>query len=139
MAVAPGSIVEHLDVFEDVCLGEIACSVDLLPDSLLFQAAEERLRNRVVPTVPSAAHAGVELVCFAETDPVVAAAQQCHGRLGSIQYGFFPIQVQFNRMHPILRLPLNRAITKSHSAARIGWTNISPVSSREHGKHHRPL
>ncbi len=72
MAVTSGSIVEHLDVFEDVCLGEIACSVDLLPDSLLFQAAEERLRNRVVPTVPSAAHAGVELVCFAETDPVVA-------------------------------------------------------------------
>ena len=42
MAVAPGSIVEHLEVFEDVRLGEITCSVNLLSNSLLVQATEER-------------------------------------------------------------------------------------------------
>ncbi len=42
MAMAAGSIVKHLDVFEDICLREIAGSADPLSDSLLFQAAEER-------------------------------------------------------------------------------------------------
>ncbi len=73
MAMAPGSIVEHLDVFEDVGLCVIACSIDLLSDSLLLQAAEERLRNRVVPAISSTAHARIEFVCFAEADPVVAS------------------------------------------------------------------
>jgi hypothetical protein len=39
--MASGSIGEQLDVREDVCLGERACSVGLLPDSLLLQAAGE--------------------------------------------------------------------------------------------------
>jgi hypothetical protein len=42
MAVSSGRIVEHLDVVEDIGLREIAGSVDLPPDSLLFEAAEER-------------------------------------------------------------------------------------------------
>jgi len=71
--MASRSIVEHFDVLEDIGPREIARSIDLLPDSLLLQAAEERIRNRVVPAVPSAAHAGNELVRLAETDPVVAA------------------------------------------------------------------
>jgi len=73
MAVTPGSIVEHFDVLEDICLREIASSVDLSSDSLLFQAAEERFSDRVVPTVPSPTHAGIELVRFAEADPGIAA------------------------------------------------------------------
>jgi len=35
MAVASGSIVEHLDVFEDIGLGEIARSIDLSSNFLL--------------------------------------------------------------------------------------------------------
>jgi len=73
MAVSPCSIVEHLDVFEDVCLGEVACSVDVFSNALLFQATEERFSNGIVPAVTTAAHAGVELVCFAEPDPVIAS------------------------------------------------------------------
>ena len=46
MAMASGSIVEHLDALEDVG-GEVAGSVDLLPDPLLLQTAKERLRNDV--------------------------------------------------------------------------------------------
>ena len=70
MAMASDSIVEHLDVFEDVGLGEITCSIDLLSDFLLLQAAEERFSDCVIPTVSSAAHAGIECVSFAEADPV---------------------------------------------------------------------
>jgi hypothetical protein len=55
MAVAAGSIVEHLDVVEDVGLREISGSVDLLPYSLLLDAAEERLSNGVVPAAAAAA------------------------------------------------------------------------------------
>jgi hypothetical protein len=47
MAMASGSIVKHFDVLEDICLREIAGSVDLPSDSLLFQAAEERFSNSV--------------------------------------------------------------------------------------------
>ncbi len=71
--MASGLIVEYLDIFEDIGLGEIACSIDRSLDSLLLEAAEERLRNRVVPAVSPSAHAGIELVCFAKTDPVAAA------------------------------------------------------------------
>ena len=36
-------IVEHLDVLEDIGLGQSACSIDLLPDSLLLQASSNTL------------------------------------------------------------------------------------------------
>jgi hypothetical protein len=73
MAVASGSIVEHFHIIEDVCSRERACSVDLLSDSLLLEAAEERFSNGIIPTVASATHAGIELVRFAEAGPVVAS------------------------------------------------------------------
>ena len=41
MAVATGSVVEHLDIVEDIGSGEIARFVDAFPDALLLQAAEE--------------------------------------------------------------------------------------------------
>ena len=47
--------------------------VYLSSDALLFQAAEERFSNGIVPAVATTAHAGIELVCFAEPDPVVAS------------------------------------------------------------------
>ena len=71
--MASGSIVEHFHIIEDVCSRERVCSVDLLSDSLLLEAAEERFSDCVVPAVSSATHAGIELVRFAEADPVVIA------------------------------------------------------------------
>ena len=41
MAVAAGSIVEHLDVIEDVGAGELAGFVDALAHAFFLQAAEE--------------------------------------------------------------------------------------------------
>jgi len=55
--MASGSIVKHFDVLEDICLREIARSVDLSSDSLLFQAAEERFSDGIVPAVATTAHA----------------------------------------------------------------------------------
>jgi len=52
MAVTSGSIVEGIDVVGHVRDRELAVFVDLLLDSLLFQAAEERLGDGVVPQVP---------------------------------------------------------------------------------------
>ena len=47
MAMSAGSIVEHLDVVEHVCLGEISGLVDTLFDALLFQTTKEGLDNGV--------------------------------------------------------------------------------------------
>ena len=73
MAMAASSIVKHFDVFEYICLREIACSLELPSDARFFQVAEERFSNGIVPAVFTAAHARVELVCSAEAEPVVAA------------------------------------------------------------------
>jgi hypothetical protein len=45
MAVASFAIVEHLDVLEEIGPSILAGSVDLLPHSLLLQAAEKRLAD----------------------------------------------------------------------------------------------
>ena len=45
------SIVKTLDVIKDVWLGILPFRVDVALDSLLLQTAEERLCNRIVPTV----------------------------------------------------------------------------------------
>lgn len=73
MAVASDSILEHLDGVEDVSSRERACAVDFSSGSLFFKAAEERFSDRIVPTVTAAAHAGIELVLFAEAEPVIAS------------------------------------------------------------------
>lgn len=57
VAVAAGSIVERLDVIEDIGAGQVACLVYALLDPFLFQAGEEGLGHRVVPAVAAAAHA----------------------------------------------------------------------------------
>ena len=59
VAVAPGSIVERLDVFGDIFGRNVSIVVDVLLDSLLLQTAEEGLRHRVVPAVPATAHVGL--------------------------------------------------------------------------------
>jgi hypothetical protein len=73
MAMSTDSIVEHLDVVEDICSGEISCLVDSFFDAHLFQATKERFRDSIVPTVAASAHTRLEVVCFAEAQPVIAA------------------------------------------------------------------
>lgn len=73
MAVPAGSIVEHLDVIEDIGAGEITCLVDALFDPLFLQATKKRLDNGVVPAVTAPAHAGIEIVFSTEAQPVVTA------------------------------------------------------------------
>jgi hypothetical protein len=49
--VSAPSVVEVLDVVEDVSLGDFSGRVDLLPDSLLLQTAKKRFGYSVVPAV----------------------------------------------------------------------------------------
>ena len=51
MAVTPGAIVERVDVVSDICDREVSVLIDLFFDSLLLQAAEEGLGDRIVPAV----------------------------------------------------------------------------------------
>ena len=60
--MATFSIVEHLDVVEQVRPGFGSCSVDFPSNPFLLQAAEERLRDGIVMAVASSAHAGREPV-----------------------------------------------------------------------------
>jgi len=64
MAVSAGTIVEHLDVVEDVCFGQVTGFVDPFLDPLLFQAAEERLSNRIISAVTPSTHARLQVVGF---------------------------------------------------------------------------
>ena len=66
-------IVERFDIVGYVNRGQGAGIVDPLLDSFFLEAGEERLSNRVVPTVSSATHAGLEPVLATEATPIVAA------------------------------------------------------------------
>ena len=73
MTVSTRSIIEHLDVIEDLGAGNVARCIDPFFDPFFLQAAEEGFRHRVIPTVPTPAHAGLEMVLAAEAQPGVAA------------------------------------------------------------------
>ena len=60
VAVAACPVVELLDVLSNIDDSDRAVRVNALLDTLFLQAAEERLRHGVVPTVPSSAHAGLK-------------------------------------------------------------------------------
>ncbi len=73
MAVPAGVIVKHFDVIEDIGPGHITGLVAPFLNALLFQAAEEGFGNGVVLTVTAPTHAGLQIIVFAKTQPVVAA------------------------------------------------------------------
>jgi hypothetical protein len=77
MTLTTASIVEYVNVIEYVSTRLIASSVDSFLesflDSFLFQAAEARLRDCVVPTVSAATHASLEVMRDTEAIPGVAA------------------------------------------------------------------
>ena len=56
-----GSIVEHLDVIEDVGAGELAGFIDALAHALFLQAAEEGFSNRIDAPM-SSLHAAIRQV-----------------------------------------------------------------------------
>ncbi len=68
-----GSIVEGINVVGHVRDRELSVLVDLLFDSLLLQAAEERLGDGIVPAVALPAHTRLETIRTAESTPGVAA------------------------------------------------------------------
>ena len=55
-------IVEHLDVFEDILHGFVSCGVVPMIDEFALECSEKAFDAGVVPTVPLAAHAGMEPV-----------------------------------------------------------------------------
>jgi len=64
-------IVEHLDVFEHVPPGGVACGIGLPPDPLAFQELEEALGDGVVIAVPAPAHASFQLMLTKERLPLI--------------------------------------------------------------------
>ena len=72
MAVTKRTIIENFDIVKDIGAGHFARFVHSLSDSFLFQDAEEGLGDRVVPTVSTTAHAGLEIMSFAKTFEVIA-------------------------------------------------------------------
>jgi hypothetical protein len=65
-------IIENFNVIEQVGASQIACFVYSLLHTLLLQAAKERFSDCIVPTIPSAAHAGFQVIGATEPFPVVA-------------------------------------------------------------------
>lgn len=66
------AIVERFDVVADLLGCLISVFVDALRDSFVLETAEERLRHRVIPAVAPAAHAGLQVIGFAEASPSIA-------------------------------------------------------------------
>lgn len=71
-------VVEELDVIEDVAPGVFAGFVFLAPYLLAFEQVEAALDDRVVPAVPTPAHAWGQIVLLKELLPLIA------GELGTL-------------------------------------------------------
>lgn len=71
--MAPGRIVECLDVVGHVCSRQLSGLVDAFFDTLLLQTCEEGFSDRVVPAVSFSAHARLESIRSTEAPPVIAA------------------------------------------------------------------
>src|SRR6266850_3914659 len=72
MTMAARWIVERVNVVRYLGLCKFASSVNLLLDAFLFEAAEKRLCDRVVPAVSATAHTRFKMICLAESPPIVA-------------------------------------------------------------------
>jgi hypothetical protein len=70
VAVTAPRIVERFDVIGNVSGRHGSGIVDPFLDSFLLETGEERLSNRVDPTVSSATHAGLESIFPAEAAPI---------------------------------------------------------------------
>jgi len=73
------TVVEDLDVVEDIGPGQLPSLVDALADALLIQAAKEGLRDGIVPTVAAPAHAADQVVLAQEWASVgLKASNRAH-------------------------------------------------------------
>ena len=73
MAVAPRSIIEGINVVGHILRCQLAILIDLLLNPLLLQAAEEGLRDRIIPAVALPTHARLEAIGPAEAPPRIAS------------------------------------------------------------------
>ena len=60
--MASRSVIEDLDVIEDIGTGELTGFVDAFADSFLFQATEEGFGYRIIPAITTPTHAGFQIV-----------------------------------------------------------------------------
>lgn len=73
MTVAPGPVVKHLNVIEDICPGQIPGFIDAFSDAFFFQRTEERFGHSIIPAVATPAHARGQVIGPTEALPVVTA------------------------------------------------------------------
>ena len=66
-------IIERFDVIGNVHCCHVSGMVDPFLDSFLLEAGKERLGYRVIPTVTTSAHAGLESIFPTEATPIVTA------------------------------------------------------------------
>ena len=71
--MAPGPVVEHFNVIEDIGPGQIPGFIDAFSDPLFFQRTEERFGHRIIPAVATPAHARCQVIGPTEPLPVVTA------------------------------------------------------------------
>ena len=64
--MAPGPVVEHFNVIEDIGPGQIPGFIDAFSDALFFQRTEERFGHRIIPAVATPAHARDQVISPAE-------------------------------------------------------------------------
>lgn len=65
-------VVEHLDVLEDVLPCGFSGRISATADAFALEELEEAFRDRVVMAVPSAAHAGAQIVLAEKLLPLAA-------------------------------------------------------------------
>ena len=65
-------VVEHLDVFEDVLPWSVACRVCASPYPFPLQELKEALGDSVIVTIPTPAHAGLQVVLAEKHLPLAA-------------------------------------------------------------------
>jgi len=73
MTVAPGPVVEHFNVIEDIRPGQIPGFIYAFSDPFFFQRTEERFGHRIIPAVATPAHARRQVIGPVEALPVVTA------------------------------------------------------------------
>ena len=71
--MAPGPVVEHFNVIEDIRPGQIPGFIYAFSDPFFFQRTEERFGHRIIPAVATPAHARRQVIGPAEALPVVTA------------------------------------------------------------------
>ncbi len=70
MTVAPGPVVEHFNVIEDIRPGQIPGFIYAFSDPFFFQRTEERFGHRIIPAAAIPAHAQHQVIGPAEAQPV---------------------------------------------------------------------